>query len=108
MRTMAIGLVLVVVLGMVTSQAAAEAPQPAAAKPAEAKVSPPARPLPITVEQADALEEIAESPPHAVPEDTRAAYSPEADRFTTELSVRAVQIGIPGTILGILIAAAPL
>jgi hypothetical protein len=64
--------------------------------------------LPITAAQAQALERLSHHPAHAAVADARAAYSPEVARTMTEISAHAVQIGVPGAILAVLIAAAPL
>ena len=71
-------------------------------------LTPPPRPVPFTAAQARSLEQLSLQPQHVVVATARAAYSPEIDRTMTEVGVRAVQIGIPGGILALLIAAAPL
>lgn len=73
-----------------------------------ALVTPPQRPVTITAEQLSALEKLADNPKHAVPADTRAAYSPEAAKTMKSLSGPAFYAGYGGTILWILLAAAPL
>ncbi|MCA9250909.1 MAG: hypothetical protein KDA54_07220 [Phycisphaerales bacterium] len=71
-------------------------------------VTPPQRPGAITAEQLVALETLADNPKHAVPADTRAAYSPEAAKTMKSLSGPAFYAGYGGTLLWVLIAAAPL
>ncbi|GJM24932.1 MAG: hypothetical protein DHS20C16_13470 [Phycisphaerae bacterium] len=76
------------------------------AKPAV--VTPPQRPVSITVDQLAALEALADNPKHSVSPDTRAAYSPEAAKTIKSLSGPAFYAGYGGTLLFLLIAAAPL
>ena len=71
-------------------------------------LAPPPRPLAITANQAVALEQLASQPEHQSAQLARASYSPEAARQMVELGVAATQISIPGAILAVLIAAAPL
>ncbi len=101
MKATSVGLAAVLCLTATTATFGTDA----ADKPA---VAPPPRPLPITATQAEALEQLSATPEYAVAADTRASYSPEASRKMTDLSAAAVQLGIPGTILALLIAAAPL
>ena len=81
---------------------------PAVAGPHDQRITPPPRPLPVSVAQFDALEQLSSQPEHARVLAQRAAYSPKAARTMTEIGVRATQIGIPATMLTLLIAAAPL
>ena len=78
---------------------------PAAAGPHDPRITPPPRPLPVSVAQFDALQQLSSQPEHARVLAQRAAYSPQAARTMTEIGVRATQIAIPGTILTLLIAA---
>ena len=81
---------------------------PAAAGPRDPRITPPSRPIPVSVAQFDVLQRLSSQPEHARVLAQRAAYSPKAARTMTEIGVRATQIAIPGTILTLLIAAAPL
>ena len=81
---------------------------PAVAGPHDQRITPPPRPLPVSVAQFDVLQRLSSQPEHARVLAQRAAYSPKAARTMTEIGVRATQIAIPGTILALLIAAAPL
>lgn len=72
------------------------------------KIAPPPRPVPVSTAQVAALDELSRSPEHARVALARASYSPEAARTMTDISGAAVQIAIPGSILTVLIAAAPL
>jgi len=67
--------------------------------------APPLQPLAITAAQALALEDLSRRPEHAPASQIRASYNPEAARKRTEFGVRATQIGIPGAILAVVIAA---
>ena len=69
---------------------------------------PPARPIALTAEQADALEAIAMQPQFHVDADTRAAFSPAVQTKITEGSAVGFYAGYFGTLAVILIAAAPL
>ncbi len=69
---------------------------------------PPQRPVAITADQLAALEVLADNPKHAVSPDTRAAFTPEAAKTMQSLSSPAFFAGYGGTLLYILLAAAPL
>jgi hypothetical protein len=100
MRRVAAALMLGMLLGLV-SQAEAD-------DTAGRRVAPPARPIPVSPAQLDALEQLSRRSEHAQVAQARASYSPEAARTMTEISVAATQIAIPASILTALIAAAPL
>ena len=70
--------------------------------------TPPQRPVSITVDQLAALEALADDPNHSVSPDTRAAYSPEAAKTIKSLSGPAFYAGYGGTLMFLLLAAAPL
>ena len=72
------------------------------------RLAPPPRPIPVTVAQFDALDELSHQPEHAAVAAKRASYSPEAARTMTDIGAAAFQIGFPGAILAVLIAAMPL
>jgi hypothetical protein len=91
---------LVILLGLVSPAGADDA--------AVRRVAPPARPIPVSPAQFDALEQLSRRPEHAQVAQARASYSPEAARTMTEIGVAATQIAIPASILTVLIAAAPL
>lgn len=80
----------------------------AAAASASDEKTPPRRLLHLTMDQIAAIEQYADHPRHAIDPATRASYSPKAARAVDDISARAVQFGIPGGILALLIAAAPL
>ncbi len=113
MRAIAAGLTVLFVLGVTAVSAHADViGQPAtvrsSASPGGDIARPPVRPLPITAEQAAALESISHQPDQAVPPDTCAAYSPKAEKIATEASAVGFYAGYFGTLAAILISAAPL
>lgn len=70
--------------------------------------TPPSRPLPITADQLRAIDNLSRQPPHAQAATIRASYSPETARKMTEIGVHVTQAILPGTVLTLLIMAAPL
>ena len=78
------------------------------------QASPPARPLQLTTAQFDRLCHIESQTEHTVILDVRASYTSEREaklettRLADDISTAAYQFGWPGTILLILILAAPL
>lgn len=70
--------------------------------------SPPSRPLALTAVQINDLEDLARQPQYGVAPDTPASYSPKAARTLTELSAPGFYVGYFGTLIWVLVAAAPL
>ncbi len=101
MRWIAVAMTLAVLL-------VAPAPTLADDAPAASVVAPPARPLPITTSQMQAIERVCRQPQHADAVATRASYSPETARKMSEIGVHATQAVLPGAVLALLILAAPL
>jgi len=73
-----------------------------------AQTAPPPRPLPLTIEQADALEQLAMQPEYQIDPNIRAAFSPETQKKVTEASAPGFYAGFFGGLMWLLIAAAPL
>ena len=97
-----------IVAALIATAAFLATAPPAAAGPHDQQITPPSRPIPVSVAQFDVLQRLSSQPEHARVLAQRAAYSPKAARTMTEIGVRATQIGIPATMLTLLIAAAPL
>jgi hypothetical protein len=106
MKSATLAIALLTCLWFSGSVFAADTPTPATST--ETASAPPARPLPITPEQAAALEVMAEQPEYAINPDTRAAFSPEADLKVSEISAVGTYVAYFGGLTWLLIAAAPL
>ncbi len=77
------------------------------AQASSAAAEPPSRPLPITVDQYDALSALAAQPQHAASLDVRASYSQSVYNKLQEPSSYITYAVIAGTILALVIAGAP-
>jgi len=100
------------VLTLTVTAAASTVETTAATDAQTVQSAPPARPVPLTANQINALQELSRQAPHASAADTRAAYTPEAAR---EMRLKLKDVSAGGwyatylsTVLFILISAAPL
>lgn len=91
-----------------STPSSAPAVQPAAPVSTIQNTTPPDRPLEITADQLATLEQLSEQGEHADVANTHAALSKRQRKNLSEAGVHAFNIGFLGTILGLLIAAAPL
>lgn len=95
--------VLIIAVALAASNAALAEPNTA-----PATIEPPSRPLPLTADQAAALQALSQQPQLAVAADTRATYSRDAAKQVSEAGAVGFYGGYFTTVAIILIAAAPL